>query len=43
MMIPVEPERFGRGRIDDLINAAIAMLALHERCIRMTPNLNSSV
>jgi len=26
MMFPVEPERFGRGRINDLVNAAIAML-----------------
>jgi TetR/AcrR family transcriptional regulator, transcriptional repressor of aconitase len=26
MMFPVEPERFGRGRIHDLVNAAIAML-----------------
>ncbi len=26
MMFPVEPERFSRGRIDDLVNAAIAML-----------------
>ena len=27
VMFPVEPERFGRGRIHDLVNAAIAMLA----------------
>ena len=26
MMFPVEPERFGRGRIHDLVNAAIVML-----------------
>ena len=26
IMFPVEPERFGRGRIDALVNAAIAML-----------------
>jgi hypothetical protein len=26
MMFPVEPNRFSRGRIKDLINAAIAML-----------------
>ena len=26
MMFPLEPERFGRGRINDLVNAAIAML-----------------
>lgn len=27
MMFPVEPARFGRGRIHDLVNLAIAMLA----------------
>lgn len=27
MMFPVEPERFSRGRIDQLVNAAIAMLS----------------
>jgi TetR/AcrR family transcriptional regulator, transcriptional repressor of aconitase len=27
MMFPVEPARFGGGRIDDLVNLAIAMLA----------------
>jgi AcrR family transcriptional regulator len=27
MMFPVEPNRFSRGRINDLVNAAIAMLA----------------
>jgi hypothetical protein len=26
MMFPVEPERFNRGRFDDLVGAAIAML-----------------
>ena len=31
MMFPVEPERFGRGRIHDLVNAAMAMLAPQER------------
>jgi len=31
MMFPVEPERFGRGRIHDLVNAAIAMLTPQER------------
>ena len=31
MMFPVEPERFGRGRIHDLVNAAIAMLTPLER------------
>jgi len=31
IMFPVEPERFGRGRIHDLVNAAIAMLTPQER------------
>jgi AcrR family transcriptional regulator len=31
MMFPVEPERFGRGRIHDLINAAIVMLTPQAR------------
>jgi AcrR family transcriptional regulator len=31
MMFPVEPERFGRGRIHDLVNAAIAMLTPQDR------------
>ena len=31
MMFPVEPERFGRGRIHELVNAAIAMLAQQQR------------
>jgi AcrR family transcriptional regulator len=31
MMFPVEPERFGRGRIHDLVSAAIAMLTPQER------------
>ena len=31
MMFPVEPERFGRGRIHDLVKAAIAMLAPQDR------------
>jgi len=31
MMFPVEPERFGRGRIHDLVNAAIAMLTPQAR------------
>jgi hypothetical protein len=31
MMFPVEPERFGRGRIHDLVNAAIAMLTPQKR------------
>jgi AcrR family transcriptional regulator len=31
MMFPVEPERFSRGRIHDLVNAAIAMLTSRER------------
>jgi TetR/AcrR family transcriptional regulator, transcriptional repressor of aconitase len=31
MMFPVEPERFGRGRIHDLVNAAIVMLTPQER------------
>jgi hypothetical protein len=31
MMFPLEPERFGRGRIHDLVNAAIAMLTPQER------------
>jgi TetR/AcrR family transcriptional regulator, transcriptional repressor of aconitase len=31
MMFPVEPDRFGRGRIHDLVNAAIAMLAPQPR------------
>jgi hypothetical protein len=26
MMFPVEPERFSRGRIHDLVSAAIVML-----------------
>ena len=29
MMFPVEPARFGRGRIRELVNVAIAMLAPH--------------
>jgi TetR/AcrR family transcriptional regulator, transcriptional repressor of aconitase len=31
MMFPVEPERFGRGRIHDLVNAAIVMLTPQAR------------
>ena len=31
MMFPVEPERFGRGRIHELVNAAITMLTPRER------------
>jgi TetR/AcrR family transcriptional regulator, transcriptional repressor of aconitase len=31
MMFPVEPARFGHGRIDDLVNLAIAMLAPQSR------------
>lgn len=31
MMFPVEPERFGRGRMHELVNAAIAMLTTQER------------
>ena len=31
MMFPVEPERFGRGRIHDLVNAAIVMLTPQPR------------
>jgi TetR/AcrR family transcriptional regulator, transcriptional repressor of aconitase len=31
MMFPVEPERFGRGRIHQLVNAAIVMLRPQER------------
>jgi AcrR family transcriptional regulator len=34
MMFPVEPERFGRGRIHDLVTAAITMLTPPERSIR---------
>ena len=34
MMFPVEPERFGRGRIHDLVNAAIAMLTPQQRLTR---------
>ncbi len=31
MMFPVEPERFGRGRVHDLVNAAITMLTPQDR------------
>ncbi|MBV8137082.1 MAG: hypothetical protein JO121_15830 [Deltaproteobacteria bacterium] len=34
MMFPVEPEGFRRGRIHDLVNAAIAMLTPQARGTR---------